>query len=60
MIKNFPLRITILCIVALLLSSCLGGNKFDPDSYVRPLEIVKFSENKYQHISYLKLKQSLN
>ncbi|WP_299679768.1 subclass B1 metallo-beta-lactamase [uncultured Dokdonia sp.] len=36
----------------------MGRNKFDPDAYVRPIEIVKLSENHYQYISYLKLKES--
>ncbi|WP_299209461.1 subclass B1 metallo-beta-lactamase [uncultured Dokdonia sp.] len=59
MIEKFLFRLAIFCLFTLFLSSCMGGdNKFDPDIYVRPLEIVKLSENKYQHISYLKLKQS--
>ncbi len=58
MIEKLLYRCSIFCVIALVLTSCLGGSKFDPDSYVRPLEIVKLSEDHYQHISYLKLKQS--
>lgn len=56
MVKKFLLRYMVLCVFGVCISSCIG-KKFDPDSYVRPLEIVKLSENNYQHISYLKLSQ---
>lgn len=58
MIEKLLYRGSIFCVIALVLTSCFGRNKFDPDSYVRPLEIVKLSEDHYQYISYLKLKQS--
>jgi len=58
MIGKLLYRGSIFCVISLLLTSCFGGNKFDPDSYVRPIEIVKLSENQYQYISYLKLEQS--
>ncbi|WP_299769489.1 subclass B1 metallo-beta-lactamase [uncultured Dokdonia sp.] len=58
MIRKLLYTCSILCVISLVLTSCIGGNKFDPDAYVRPIEIVKLSENHYQYISYLKLKQS--
>lgn len=58
MIKKILFRWIILCVFTVCVSSCMERTKFDPDTYVRPLEIVKLSENNYQHISYLKLSQS--
>ncbi|MFT5892403.1 MAG: metallo-beta-lactamase class B [Dokdonia sp.] len=58
MIKKLPFRCILFCVFTVLLVSCVEKEKFDPDTYVRPLEIVKLSENNYQYISYLKLKQS--
>ncbi|MEP0266659.1 subclass B1 metallo-beta-lactamase [Dokdonia sp.] len=54
--KLYALKLVIPCIIFLLIfSSCFERQRFDPDSYIRPLEIVKLSENNYQYISYLKL-----
>jgi metallo-beta-lactamase class B len=58
MIKKVLFRCVIFCVFTLLLSSCIKREKFDPNTHVRPIEIVKLSENNYQYISYLKLKQS--
>ena len=58
MIRKFLFKCIVLCVFAVGVSSCAERVKFDPDTYVRPLEIVKLSENNYQYISYLKLKQS--
>lgn len=57
MIKKISFGV-LFCVFLQCVSSCIERTKFDPDTYVRPLEIVKLSENNYQHISYLKLKQS--
>jgi metallo-beta-lactamase class B len=57
--KLNSLKLVVPCIIFLLIfSSCFERNHFDPDSYVRPLEIIKLSENNYQYISYLKLSTS--
>lgn len=57
--KLHSLKLVIPCIIFLLIfSSCFEKKRFDPESYVRPLEIIKLSENNYQYISYLKLSTS--
>jgi len=54
--KAYPLKRIIPSVIFLLIfTSCFERNRFDPDSYKRPLEIIKLSENNYQYISYLKL-----
>ena len=58
MIKKRFFSCIIFCVFALLLPSCIKRDKFDPNAHVRPIEIVKLSENNYQYISYLKQKQS--
>lgn len=58
MTGKFLLKCIVLSFFTVYVFSCVKRTKFDPDTYVRPLEIVKLSENNYQHISYLKLKQS--
>lgn len=42
-------------IILMIFTSCFERHRFDPESYKRPLEIIKLSENNYQYISYLKL-----
>ena len=54
--KSQPLKLVITSVIFLLIfTSCFERHRFDPESYVRPLEIIKLSENNYQYISYLKL-----
>ncbi|MFC4634148.1 subclass B1 metallo-beta-lactamase [Dokdonia ponticola] len=58
MIKKVLFKWIVFCVFTVCVSSCVERTEFDPDAYVRPLEIVKLSENNYQYISYLKLSQS--
>ena len=48
------LKLSGFCLVALLVSSCFQNSSNIPEPYLRPLEIVKLSEENYLHISYLK------
>ncbi len=43
-----------ICLAVLLLNSCFDNSKYDPEPYVRSLEIIKLSEQDYVHVSYLK------
>ncbi len=43
-----------ICLAVLLLNSCFDNSKYDPEPYVRSLEIIKLSEQDYIHVSYLK------
>lgn len=43
-----------ICLAVLLLNSCYDKSKYVPEPYLRPLEIIKLSEQDYMHVSYLK------
>ncbi len=43
-----------ICLAALLLHSCWDNSQYDPKPYLRPLEIVKLSDQDFLHKSYLK------
>lgn len=43
-----------ICLAVLLVNSCFDNSKYAPKPYLRPLEIVKISEQDYMHVSYLK------
>lgn len=42
-----------ICLAVLLLNSCFDNSKYDPQPYVRSLEIIKLSEQDYIHVSFL-------
>ncbi|WP_405202441.1 subclass B1 metallo-beta-lactamase [Dokdonia sp. LLG6352-1] len=43
-----------ICLAVLLLHSCFDKSKYAPEPYLRPLEIIKLSDQDYMHVSYLK------
>lgn len=43
-----------ICLAVLLLNSCFDKSKYAPEPYLRPLEIIKLSDQDYMHVSYLK------